>query len=292
MIILELTKDMIDFSLKSGKKCVYYNEDYVLLYKKMPVKDEQLLEYFRRMERAFELGINTPIVDDYYLIPNSDNLGVSKGVFLEKRAKGNVLNVRGLFLYLNKSYDFREIATNYLESIQKYLVELEKRSKASQEMYDKLVADFIMFENVDLVPDANSLNFLFDEENGFSIIDPCLIEDAPVTYKNYFKFIMNGVYGVGRPVIHLKGGEFYHFYDLPFKEREQIMKISLIINSKIVKAFKNYGFNDEYCKNELLKNSYRYEVTENILSEDEFINCLSQWYMDIKEKTTTHINHF
>lgn len=236
------------------------------------------------MKKAQELDINTPIVLDYYLVPGTCNLRRSTGVFLEQRARGEVLNERGIILFPNKEYEFDDVCKDYLERINRYINILEKRSFAEQRVFDKLIDDYIKFNEIGLVPDANSLNFLYDENFGFSIIDPVMQEDSSFSKKNLFKYIMNGIYGGSRPKFIFKYGKGIGNFDLPKEYRNKMKKITEELNAKIVKAFKNKGFSLEYIMNGLNTTAVKYFVTDNDMDSLEFREMLEEWFINLKEE--------
>ena len=279
---MRLTNEMIELSLSSNEKCFSYQDKYVLLNKELPCKDDMFDEYIKRINMANKSGINTPLILDYYLIPNSQVQGISKGVILEEKACGNVLNIRGMFLYLDRDYDFLQFSNEYLEKINLYLIELEKRSLASIQVYEKLIDDFINLKKYGLVPDANSLNFLYDESIGYSIIDPYFESSGVIKDKDIFKYIINAVYGVTRPVIYLKKNGLNCFYDLPFEYKKRLDEISNMINEKIISAFRNKGFSDDYISESFNENKHRFKTTESYLSNDEFLVELNNWYDSLK----------
>lgn len=282
MVNIILTDEVINKIIKSNTKCTYINADYVILYKNMEAPDDKLDEYFERIRLANESGINTPKVIEYRLL--SESIGkVSKGIFVEERAKGNVLNIRGKVLKQDGKYDFETVINEYLENVSKYLDELEKRANASQEMYDKFLNDFIEIHSFGLKPDPNSLNYLFDENNGFSIIDPYMNDLKEFTDRDLFKHIINDIYGASRPTIIIKKDKPEGFYYLPEIYKSRLDKYSAIINKKIFHAFKQKGYSDEKLLTELEKNKMRFYTEKDSLEKADLIETLKEQFFNNKK---------
>lgn len=279
---MRLTEDLIKLSIDSGEKCYLYQDEYVLLNKDLPCKDSEFDDYIKRINMAIRGGINTPIIYDYYIVPGTDNQGVSKAVILEEKAPGNVLNIRGTFLNLDVDYEFQGIAKLFLDKFNIYLDEVEKRSKADIEVYEKLILDFINLKKYGLVSDANSLNFLFDEKEGFTVIDPYFDKCALIKDEDIFKYIINIVYGVARPLIYVKKDGLNVFYDLPFEYKKRLDEISSLINEKIISAFRDLDYSEEYIMSSFNDNKHRFKTTDSVMSNEEFILELSNWYNSFK----------
>ena len=268
---------MLDFELiqkiiEAQVKCTYWNEEYVILYKAMDVVDSLLEEYFARMACAQESGIRIPKVVDYLLLEEV-RCGIRKGIFVEERAPGEVLNVRGLILK-NDSDDFEKVIEEYLGRVAKYLQALEKRAEADQEMYDQFVDDFFSLYDFGLRPDPNSLNYLFDRQSGFSIIDPYYNDFVRADGELVFRYIMNAVYGVSRPVIWLKGNRRDGFYELSCDFKKRLEECSQIINQKIGLSFVRRGYSMEWIERGVELNGHRFYSGEKGLEKDEMIDGL------------------
>lgn len=264
-----LNDELIKEVIEKGEKCLYYNDKYVILYKEMESRDEDLEEYLSRLKKAKELGISTPIVIEYKLLARSINSLKTKGIFVEERAPGKVLKVRGKILHKNKDYDFNDVIVLYLKNSKEYLEELQKRALAPQNMYTKLVKDFIDFQIVGLKPDPNSLNFLFDEKKGYTIIDPYMLE-SNIYYddKSIIKYIINGVYGVARPKILIKDEKLEEFTYLPTDLKRQLDYLSNLINNKLIVALKSNLFLEKDILEVFSKNTNRWQVNNTCDYED------------------------
>lgn len=251
----------------------------------MEVRDEKLTDYLERIKLAQESGINIPKVIDYKLLTSSVG-NASKGIFIEERAKGNVLNIRGIILKSTEEYDFKNIISLYLEKVTNYLEELEKRANAPQEYYHKFLADFIRLHEFGLKPDPNSLNYLFDSSNGYTIIDPYPNESKTLNSKELFRFIMNDIYGVGRPSILIKKEKLEPFYYLTESLKERLDSASNLLNQKIAIAFKQAGYSEEYILNSLEQNKKRFITEEESFEIKELEEKLQEQFYNKKPSKT------
>lgn len=284
MIFIILTEKLINEIVEKNVKCTYLNDDYVILYKSMEVCDNLLEDYFLKIKKAQESGINIPKVIEYKLL-SGFNGNASKGIFVEERAKGNVLNIRGIVLRGEKEYNFENIILEYLNRVELYLIELEKRANANQKIYDKFLSDFLSLYNFGLIPDPNSLNYLFDSGVGFTIIDPYFSDLKLIQEKNLFSFIINDIYGVSRPIILIKKDENKPFYGLPNNLKSRLDKYSKLINEKIWLAFRKKGYSTEYILEGLEKNKMRFYTEKDSLEVPALIIKLEQqFYDEIKSK--------
>lgn len=277
VIIMILTTDLIGKIAEKKEKCTYFSSDYVILYKSMEVEDDLLEEYLERMKKAHESGIHIPKVLEYQLLTEF-NEKKSMGIFVEERAKGNVLNVRGIVLKESQQYDFSQVITTYLNKVEQYLEELKRRSLASQETYDKFLDDFMRLHEFGLRPDPNSLNYLFDSTYGFTIIDPYFMECNQMVEKDLFRFIMNDVYGVSRPSILIKRDQIEGFYYLTPDLKHDLDQCSELINDKICCAFLKKGFHFDYILSEMEKNKNRYRTEEQAFSKEELVSKLQKQF--------------
>jgi len=280
-----LTKELIEKIISSNTKCTYLNSSYVILYKQMEAEDSELTSYIKRIEKAQESGINTPKIVEYQLLEEGSRR-TSKGIFVEERAKGTVLRVRGKVLKETENYDFKEVITEYLEKVNQYVNELEKRAKADLKIYEKFLEDFINIHNFGLKADPNSLNCLFDQEEGFTIIDPYYSDSNNLNKKELFSYIMNAVYGVGRPIILIKKDNLEGFYYLPENLKKHLDSCSKQINTKVALAFKKYGFSEDYILTGLEKNNRRFKTENDTFNFDELVEILKEMFYnkDVKNK--------
>lgn len=270
-----ITEDLIKTIINKNEKCTILNNDYVILYKSMEVPDNQLEAYLKRIKQAQTSGINIPKVVDYKLL--EDSVGnASKGIFIEERAKGSNLNVRGLILRTNQKYDLKTTISLYLERVETYLEELEKRVSAPQEVYNKFLSDFINLHKFGLKPDPNSLNYFFDSEVGYTIIDPYPNESNILNEKDLFRYIINDIYGVGRPMILIKKDKLEGFYYLPEQLKTRLDSASSLLNKKISKAFRQAGYSEDYILNNLELNKQRFRTEDESVEFSDLIRLLEE----------------
>lgn len=279
-----LTEDIIKRVVHSNEKCTYLNDDYVILYKTMEVSDDKLSDYLEKIRRAQTSDINIPKVVDYKLLDESVG-NASKGIFIEERAKGNNLNIRGIILRDNQEYDFRTIIGIYLEKVENYLEELEKRAFAPQEFYNKFLEDFINLYQFGLKPDPNSLNYFFDPTIGYTIIDPYPNESKMFNDKELFKYIINDIYGVSRPSILIKKDQIEGFYYLTEDLKARLDSASALLNRKIYQAFKKFDYSDEYILTGFENNKMRFFTENESLRVEDLVNKLEEQYNNLKQST-------
>lgn len=280
-----LTKELIEKIISSNTKCTYLNSDYVILYKQMEAEDSELESYIERLAQAQKSGINTPKIIEYQLLEEGTRR-TSKGIFVEERAQGTVLRVRGKVLKVTENYDFREIIAEYLEKVNEYLNELEKRATADPKIYEKFLEDFINIHNFGLRADPNSLNYLFDSEKGFTIIDPYYSTRNCLNEKELFSYIMNAVYGVGRPLILIKKDILEGFYYLPEDLKKRLDSCSKQMNAKVALAFQKLGFSEDYILTGLEKNNRRFKTENESFNFNELVEILEEKFYNknIKNK--------
>ena len=205
---MKLNDELFEIGKNSIGTCKIIDNDYVLVTKKMPVSDELLEDYVNSIREAKEDGINICKIEDYKLLPETtshfnNGTSFSKGVFIEERAKGNSLNFEPFYI---SEEDKIEIVKNYMNSIDFYISEIEKRSEASEYVYDKLVSDVLSLSKYGLEIDPKPLNFFFNEKTGYTIIDV-----IPITKlgKNEFipQYIKSIVFGYGIPHLYLENND-------------------------------------------------------------------------------------
>lgn len=271
-----ITEQLIKEIVSNNEKCTYLNNDYVILYKTMEVPDKQLEEYLENINKAQASGINIPKVLDFKLLPESVG-AASKGIFIEERARGTVLKIRGDVLRDSQDYDFENIISIYLEKVSKYIDELEKRANAPQGFYNKFLSDYIDIHKFGLKPDPNSLNYLFDSKIGYTIIDPYPNERNTINEKDLFKYISNAVYGAGRPTILVKKEKLAGFYYLTEQLNNRLKSASSLLNKKISLAFYQNGYSEDYILTGLNQNKMRYKTEEEPLEFEELIKSLKMF---------------
>lgn len=266
---MKLTEEMYLIGSTSDKICTYYDSDYVLLKKSMPITDDKLDEYISNINKAYESDVKISRVLDYRFIPGttssfSNGDSYTKGVFLEERAKGDYVTSENMSLSLNNEYDFNSMVLTYLNKFMVYMKSLEKRAMAPQAVFDKLVWDIKKIGEFGLEIDPKPLNFFYDENNGFSIIDVIptdrKTEDFDLACYTYII-----VYGYGPTTLDI---DYDRYYGLPKEIKEQHAKILNILNQKIQLALLNNGFDktvvDEAAKHEAFRYEDRYTEVDMV----------------------------
>ena len=168
---MQLTDEMVELAIKNNRKCLLYDDNYVLLYKAFPVQDKEVEDYIKSVKELKEEGVNTPLILDYHVVKNSE-FGYSKVVILEERAKGTNLNSKDIYISLKQdNTDFNKISNEYLEALDFYINELENRASAKDDFYDKFLSDYMIINNKGLQVDPKPLNFYFERITGFIFID-------------------------------------------------------------------------------------------------------------------------
>lgn len=259
---MKLNDEMVNLALSNEGICTNYNDDFVLLKKAMPVTDEQLDWYLSSLKDLKDSGVNIATVVDYRLLPSTtktfENVGsYTQGVFLEERAKGKSLNSDSIYLKPSKDYDFNEVVCGYLKKVDSYLEELELRAQAPQEMYDKLIMDCHSIQNVGLTIDPKPLNFFFNEQLGYTIIDVIPNHSSKEDDKKYFpQYLLAVVFGYGRPRISIG---YDDFSILSPDLMERLKKAGEVLEAKLVVALRKYGYSEENIVIAVGKNKFRYE---------------------------------
>ena len=239
----------------------------------MPVTDEELEKYILRIKKAKEDGINITAILDYKFIPGTTSsykngtINYTDGVFLEDRAHGVSLCYNKIYLDANQDYDFDKVAIDYLNMIENYISELEKRAMASQEVYDKLVSDCLRLPEYGLMIDPKPLNFFFDTVKGYTIID-VIPSDARVGVNlkenEYFpSYIYSIVFAYGNPLLCIV--DYSYFDCLPVEYKKRLADAKDILNKKIQNALRKNGISEKIINQTLEMVSFKLV--------DNFQNC-------------------
>lgn len=275
-----LTDDMIKLAVDNGKKCIIYNDDYVLLYKSMPVTDDRLDGYISKLNLLNDCGVNVSNIVEYKLVGPSSKFNIgsyTRGVFLEKRAKGSCIgDIKNINISndeeVEKSIDY------YLENINKYLVELENRSNASSDVYDKLISDYLNVYKVGLSIDPKPLNFFYDQSIGFTIIDLIDVESKGIKFEleliSRFMYII--IFGYNFPRLS------YNYNNLNIVPKNLLDKFNNImdkIDDKLIKSLLKVGVDKNLISNAMLENREKYS---NLIGVDNFKEIVYEKINEIK----------
>ena len=249
---MKITNELFEKMKNTKDICTVLNQDYVVLVKAMPVVDAKLEEYISNLRKAYEKGIQVAPILDYKLIPETtiyyEDLGISytKGVFLEKRAKGfNNSNTKDF--YVEDLNNIDKYIEDYLNSVSNYIDALEKKSLASPDVYDKLVKDLVDFN---IIPDPKPLNTFYDLKEGFTFIDLIPLNMEKDKYNdilnNFFpNYIFVSVLGYGLPSLVLN---FKSFNVLTEELNLRLQKAYLSIIKKIANSLTKHFSNKDLVK--------------------------------------------
>lgn len=275
---MRLTDELFEKGKNSKDICIYLNDDYVLINKTMPIEDSKLEEYVDSIKKLKESGVNISSILDYRLIDGTtssynDGISYTKGVFLEERAKGDcIAETKPIYLEKNNEYDLDRVIDEYLKQNEEYLSKLEVRANANQEIYDKLVQDCLSLDEYNLTVDPKPLNFFFDKEKGYTIIDVIPSYQKERDNEYFSKYIFNVVFGYSKPFIYI---DYPGINSLPSEMHQRYDKCIENLNIKIVRALKNNNINEEFIKRALLDNSKKMVFSED-KSKEELYNYIKQ----------------
>ncbi len=287
-----LTEELYDIGKNSKEVCTIIDDDYVLVTKSMPVTDEKIDDYIEAIRKAKKSGINIATILDYRIIPGTTSsycngtINYSKGVFLEERAKGKSLEGYCLYYDSNKDSDIENFAISYIKKLDEYTKEMERRATGKQEYYDKLVSDCLRVKKFGIEIDPKPLNFFYEENVGFTIID--VIADYGNNLGSvspYFaRYIFGIVFGYGRPVA-IVDSEI--FKGIPKEYSSRLINAYQVIYDKIVLALRKAKISESYIT-KALNDSIVSEVgTLNMITELEDIETvLSSMVKKDKPKLT------
>lgn len=279
-----LTDELFNLGKDSKDRCIYLNENYILLRKRMPIIDEYLDEYITSIKNAKESGINIASIVDYKFIENTTSKNnYTLGVFIEDRAKGDCISSNDFVEYLetDKDIDYEQITKEYLRKTTDYLIKLETRAKANQNIYDKYIKDLLKLNDYNLTFDPKPLNFFFDKNIGYTIIDVIPSDIKEIENEYFPNDVFLSIFGYGKPILYI--GNTYYPY-LPKELNVRFQKAINELSLKISIALKNNGIKEEYVNKgmeEYLKN-FVILTKENI--EDDLKRVFKEEKLKEKEK--------
>ena len=283
-----LTDELYEFGKNSKEIFTPLSDHLCLVTKAMPVNDNEIDDYIANIRNAYSAGVNIARILDYRLIPetsksfNDGKYQFTKGVYLEDRAPGNSIEYEALSLSFFKEYDFKKLSKEYLEKNLWYIEELEKRAAAPQGFYDKLVGDCLNLNSFGLAVDPRPLNFFFDSNVGFTIID--VLKESRVSRNMADKMIdsmLDIVYGYGSYDIMIDGNEFSY---LPIEYIYRLVDAYRRIDKKIITSLRKYNFSDDDISAALLDTTYKYENKNDCASCDDIEYLLRDEYMKVRRQ--------
>ena len=93
VFMTKITQEMINLVIANNKKCLNYNEEYVLLYKPFSCLSEEIDNYIFKINSLIHKGISTVKILDYVKVANI-NSKYPKCVILEEKAPGNNIDYK------------------------------------------------------------------------------------------------------------------------------------------------------------------------------------------------------
>ena len=286
---MKLNSEMYELSFSSDKICTIYDDNYVLLNKTMPVTDDKLSWYIETIKRLKEKGVNIATIVDYRLIPGTTNkyrngkIQYTRGIFLEDRAKGVSYNSESVYLNLGQDYDFNDVIQSYLKLMISYVEELELRANASQEVYDKLLLDCQSISQNGLSIDPKPLNFFFDSNNGYTIIDVIPVSEGSndLNRKFFPSYMFSMIFGYGKPSLYV---DFTNVGRMPEELKQRLLNAGEILEAKIVASLRKYGFSENVIAQEVEKNRFKYRDDLPSISLEDMEDYVAQEFMKKKDE--------
>lgn len=277
---MKLTDDMINLAKKDGKKCTIYNDDYVLLYKSMPVTDDKLDVYINKLNELYNNGINISNILDYKLVGPSSKFNIgeyTKGVFLERRAKGSCIgDIKNI--NFNNIENIEESINSYLNNINKYLDELEKRSNAHNFVFDKLIDDYLKICKIGLSPDPKPLNFFYDENEGYTIIDVIYTEQDYNILKDLSRIMYIIIFGYNFPRLSYR---YNNLNIIPIECLDRFNNIVNRLDDKMINSLLNIGISKNNIMEAIISNREKYS---NLIGVDNYKEMMVKEINKINEK--------
>lgn len=266
---MELTNELFERGKNQKEICSIVDDNYVLLSKSMPCTDADLESYISRLTQLKNSGVNIATIVDYKLIENTTHsfdtkdgkISYTKGVFLEERAKG--INLSSKTFTIKTKEDMND----YLEAVESYLNEIEKRARADQSVYDKLLEDYLKINSVNLTPDPKPLNFFFDENIGYTFID--VIDNQMKSNLYLVRYLCMAAFGFGLPTIHSFDENFEYRRILTESMLERYNEYRGAILYKILAAAAKYNIEQEFVKPDLENEEERLAPKAVVIKDEE-----------------------
>lgn len=290
-----LTDELYKIGENSKGICTILNDDYVLVSKSMPITDDKLDIYVENINNAKMDGINIATILDYRLIPDTtccygdNNYCYSKGVFLEERAQGVSNDKKIFWLSLNSEYDFREVVHNYFRRLDEYITELENRASVPISYYEKFFEDCLNLNKYDLQIDPKPLNFFFDKNVGYTIIDVVQAQGKVDTVPDGFaECFFDIVFGFGRTDLYV---DLENMSYLTEEYLERLSNVSKRLEAMLVKVLRKHGVKEEKIKVAVYRNSFKYQYNLSTVTEEELERKLKEKYYKLKENKKEKNNY-
>ena len=281
---------LFELGKQSKQICTRLNDDYCLVTKTMPSEDEQLEDYINNIRRAREAGINIAEIIDYRLMPETTQtfaqgkLHFTKGVFLERLAKGESNDYGFMVIKTAKDNDITEQVNTYIAALIRYVQRLTDRANMSQKQFNKFVDDCLKLEDYGITIDPKPLNFFFDKEEGVTIIDPIPFskDERLIDNEHFPSYILVALYGYGRPTLYINDTD-YSVITPELKAR--LITAYAEIDFKVSAALRKAGINAEIVRKNL--NKYVSKYTFKRTATGNIMDYLLDGYFAEMEKDTT-----
>ena len=281
----KITQEMIDLVIANNKKCLNYNKGHVLLYKPFSCPSEEIDNYIFKINTLIQRGISTVKILDYVKVANL-NSKYPKCIILEEKAPGNNIDYKSENISLKSvNIDFEEISAEYIQGLDDYINEISLRANSSQDIYDKLVSDYLTITKSGLSIDPKPLNFYFDKDKGFTFID--INDKGNDDVKTYLpRYILGAVLSYGFPYLSID------YKCTMYIDEERMNIIKDILNTIITKvsiSLMPYGYTKEQVINAASNWINQLKYFSKIDDINDLGNILSIDFAHIKEEKEKNI---
>ena len=284
---MKLTEELFQRGKKQKEICSIIDDNYVLLHKTIPCSYRELNGYLENMNNAKANGINISCVTDYKLIPESThtfgNISYSSGVFIEEKAKGiTPQDSTCTFLRPNIEYNYDEVANEYYKKLNEYVELLEYQANADQEIFDKLVHDVLEIKKYNLSIDPKPLNFFYEKDIGYTLIDPIPYGSHMEKEMPYYPtYILSAIFGYGCPYISGNDSKRLITMDLLIR----LNNASNILINKATIALKKYNFSDEDINQAINRTTHQISAYIETIDINDLSYCIQEIHNNQKEKS-------
>lgn len=290
-----LSDELFDIGVNSEQICTIVDDEYVLVSKSTPICDDKLDEYIDNIRKAKDSGINIASILDYRLIPGTTNcygddnkICYTKTVFLEERAKGVSNDKKIFWLSSNADYDINVVVEHYLERVKQYIEELENRANAPISYYEKFIEDCINLHKFGLQIDPRPLNFFFDKNIGYTIIDVIGYNgDVNLLPNGFAECLFEIVFGFGRTDLYV---DLNNVSYLPEEYYNRLYDVSKRLEAMLVKILRKYNVNEDIIKTAVYKNSFKYSYSLPFLDSDEMKKVIAEFFNSVKNDNKDDCN--
>ena len=245
MLIDELINSKQDDHDRNGsnKKC-YLFDDYVLLYGSC--KEEELKRLIQISNSLEEQGIPVLPTIEYRIVSEPNNLGYTKGYFLQKRAQGTELY-------------------NYKMSEDEYKKRLNEVAQMSVQQMDKFISDWSAISDAGLMVDPSKCGNFFYDDGKISFIDLNLAS-RPQSMEEQFYEVSNVLFGLGlKSKYETDGNDFMKILE---NVSGSFLKKGMSLDAIKSVAFKYTYFMDKSKIGLVVDNLAKEQSKNNMLTND------------------------